>query len=56
MHTSTKWRTRATYVNNMTFHVIHAHAAFVYARDAMRGTFKFMKIRPGVQDTPTQVI
>jgi hypothetical protein len=29
----------------MTFHVIHAHATFVYARDAMRGTFKFMKMR-----------
>ena len=52
MHTSTKWRTRATYVNNTIFHVIHAHAAFVYACDAMRGTFKFMKMRPGCERTP----
>ena len=42
----------APYVNNMAFHVIHAHAAFVYARDAMRGAFKFMKMRPGCKRTP----
>ena len=48
---STK-RARTTYVNNMIFHVIHAHDACVYARGAMRGTFKFMKMRPGCKRTP----
>ncbi len=39
-------------MNNMTFNVIHAHDAFVYARDAMRGTFKSMNMRPGCKRSP----
>ena len=50
--TISTYRARATYVNNMTFNVIHAHDAFVYARDAMRGTFTFMKMRPGCKRSP----